>query len=1811
MLHLPQSPHVMNRTPGRLRWIGFLSLSFICLSSIAGGELRLTQDAEDSTQPCVAMGPDGSSHVAWIANTKLEYMRVDRAGKTLVPKQEIYAFVPASFPRIAVNASNHAYVVCQINSLIGIICVEMDDTGRKLYHKLLYINAPGMLDTQYSWPDIAIDPTTGLPVAMADYHFTIPAGPDQIVYVPYLGPVTIPGSPAYLVENMVALRLDSQALVKSRMNFFYQGSPSYIADLATMPAVAVDQSSRVHGVWNHRENGKYQIAYRHGDATNFWVISDSPVTATSRPAIAYDGRELHVAWANASGVRYAALNPSAPTLSNGTILLDIGDSPASSSLARVVGNPGIAADPVRTYLVWSDARTANRQIYLQTIVRSEAPQEAPLTASTGISSSPTIGLYGTNPPSIICQNNSYGNFELVMCTRAGLEVVGQIMDACHRKGLESVSVIIAGQQAITEVDGSFSFKDAPSGAAIVLTASKLGYQSLSRSLAASPGTTLINLGELPLEREQTNLAVAGRVLEALNRTPLPDVQISLDGNDEVTGTQGTFSFPQISACGPLRLTASRKGYASHTESLEAPAGLKLITLDDIILRPEGTNPVVTAVQAKYDGLFLSGASFLNEYTAVVDWGNGTPGSVEFYVNSALTQTLPADPKTKGVTATMDMGKGFGGSLAVGANKITVIAENGEGQRSKAFDQSVGVIPMPFFLTGQAGLLPFELIPGNSPAMAFEWQFPDQAVPATAFLKIPYLNHIGLELAGVIDFKYEILSGQWEFHAGGKYDSPKFRLGNWTGEFESVLRGEGRASQTTGISVDKVGLDLALNGEYPIIRIYVLDLIPGAEVVHLLDTLIVIGVDINSIQRLDVKGLMDFALKFTYDLRNHKYDDTVFSVEPGLKVIYAPNLVFGQLELYLSGQVALETQLQWPPLIKRFGGELVFGISTTILGKRTFEKKFYLFNGDWYHASARLKTLTGPFGPAPQTVLFAGETWYCVPIQTEPPGPIHRDYLKAGPEGLAEEALHEDQRQETGVSGPRARTLAAFQAVKGGVARARASKAEAVVHASSNLPGTEQAQMSLVTNVFPYAEPALAAHGQELMLVYVADTGSANAAQFTGIKWTHYDGAQWSQPAPVRADPRAAFAPRVAFDGQGDAIAVWEQVADAQFTNLDLTANASQLEITWSRWDRKSNAWTVPLGLTTNSYLDHTPLLCGPMANGDLLLVWTQNESNQFMGIGPAASPQNDQVLWSRWDPTKKTWAAPATLVDHLTYRFSQSLAGMSNRAVYAWTQAQHGDVTNAADQQVFFRSWTNGGWQSAKQLTSDTAGNRNVRAAVAASGEVYLVWQKGDDLVMNIDMRSTHALVRTNAQAASFADFALSGNSTGNLALLWEDMSEAGSDLFYSIYDPTAGSWSQDARLTQDSFLERSFAPIFDENNILNVAFNKVSLVFTNEAVLLEGGGALTLTNMPQLGQVDIALLARHLVKAVAIQSGDFTAQASSYLPGNIVALSTTVRNVGDLAITNVAVSFFDGDPSQNGLLITNVAIPGGLKGASLSTVLAEWVVPEPATSHVLYAVVIPDPALTDPDKSSHQQSIRVGGVDLAVTFLSKTFATNGSMRVMARVQNLGATQARNSLLALRRLDTPNTNLTTVSVPDLGPGQWVQVAVDLPAGTLPEGQSSYQLLADAGGVTGDVETRNNSTTFTLFLWVDSDADGMPDNWERAHGLDPDIAADALLDEDGDGMTNLAEYLAGTDPKDPHSYLKIRSIAAVANQGGFDGIQLTWGAMPNHLYTLQRSAEANRGFTNMAEHIWSTPPENAFWDSSATNTGSVFYRIKLE
>jgi hypothetical protein len=117
-----------------------------------------------------------------------------------------------------------------------------------------------------------------------------------------------------------------------------------------------------------------------------------------------------------------------------------------------------------------------------------------------------------------------------------------------------------------------------------------------------------------------------------------------------------------------------------------------------------------------------------------------------------------------------------------------------------------------------------------------------------------------------------------------------------------------------------------------------------------------------------------------------------------------------------------------------------------------------------------------------------------------------------------------------------------------------------------------------------------------------------------------------------------------------------------------------------------------------------------------------------------------------------------------------------------------------------------------------------------------------------------------------------------------------------------------------------------------------------------------------------------------------------------------------------------------------------------------------------------------------------------------------------------------------------------------------------------------------------VEVASQSTTFTVSLSLggtttDGDLDGLPASWEQANGLNDNDATGnngAAGDPDGDGVSNLNEWLVGMNPQlaDLSAFPKLQ-LGKIAG-----GYRVSFPTLPDRLYQLQVSgtlgAWANSG-----------------------------------
>ena len=132
------------------------------------------------------------------------------------------------------------------------------------------------------------------------------------------------------------------------------------------------------------------------------------------------------------------------------------------------------------------------------------------------------------------------------------------------------------------------------------------------------------------------------------------------------------------------------------------------------------------------------------------------------------------------------------------------------------------------------------------------------------------------------------------------------------------------------------------------------------------------------------------------------------------------------------------------------------------------------------------------------------------------------------------------------------------------------------------------------------------------------------------------------------------------------------------------------------------------------------------------------------------------------------------------------------------------------------------------------------------------------------------------------------------------------------------------------------------------------------------------------------------------------------------------------------------------------------------------------------------------------------------------------------------------------------------------------------------------------------------------VWVDKLALGesersafqvwMVDTWGLA--TDADYVAKASDDADGDGLSNVREYVAGTDPTDPSDRLVVTRI-----DKGDGTAEIEWSpsGKAGRTYTVETSPEIGEG------QSWSSAATGVSspWTDDDAGTEAKFYRVKVE
>lgn len=198
--------------------------------------------------------------------------------------------------------------------------------------------------------------------------------------------------------------------------------------------------------------------------------------------------------------------------------------------------------------------------------------------------------------------------------------------------------------------------------------------------------------------------------------------------------------------------------------------------------------------------------------------------------------------------------------------------------------------------------------------------------------------------------------------------------------------------------------------------------------------------------------------------------------------------------------------------------------------------------------------------------------------------------------------------------------------------------------------------------------------------------------------------------------------------------------------------------------------------------------------------------------------------------------------------------------------------------------------------------------------------------------------------------------------------------------------------------------------------------------------------------------------------------------------------------------------------------------------------------------------------------------------------------------------------VARRGLPGGTIDYSTLATTDREAGAYEPVDLSAFSGLLVQGSNLLAAEVHQSGPASADLVWDAELSYSLTTNPDDvDGDGLPRSWEDANGLDDDNATDAFLDADGDGRNNTAEFMAGTDPQDPSSFLRVTTVEH--SPGG--PATLHWDAVPGKTYRVTYSPDLLQWFGfGAAGDLTATGPELLFSDPSSPPPTVRWYRIEV-
>lgn len=578
------------------------------------------------------------------------------------------------------------------------------------------------------------------------------------------------------------------------------------------------------------------------------------------------------------------------------------------------------------------------------------------------------------------------------------------------------------------------------------------------------------------------------------------------------------------------------------------------------------------------------------------------------------------------------------------------------------------------------------------------------------------------------------------------------------------------------------------------------------------------------------------------------------------------------------------------------------------------------------------------------------------------------------------------------------------------------------------------------NVFGQSTPDLAAAGDDLLMVWAFDDPARTPTNRSEIVFSAYDSGSglWSAPGPVADDGTADFHPQVSTFPDGDSIVAFENVKEVLQEPEDpndpdqvlakLEEMKSKTDIAVSTYDTQTGQWAAQTMITDNAVLDRSPRLA-TAAGGKAMLTWVSNADNNAIG----STTEPNTLHYCTYDSID--WSAPQTIATNLPGIVKTAMAynGLDSILLFTVDMDDNGETAN--DRELYAVWTTEGSWGTVTRLTSDTVEDANPQVAYTYTGTPLITWYSGGNIEMTTNplLSDRTVVVAGDGESSGAADFRMSCGASGQISLVWQDTSQDRVDMWYATYDAVMQAWSMKQRLTSDGSMEYAMAADFTACGDMVVAYDKAQVIYESRTVYVNGQ-PVNVDNVPVADQVDLYCLWHITSGDLAVNAEDVDISPPNPVAGEIVTITAQVKNLGDVAATDIDVAFYDGAPGGAGELIGTATIAGPLVGGNEATASVQWEAPPSVLSHDLYVVVDPD-LMQDDYNRSNNTAILAGVMKPDAVVESILVQEAGpDLLITVRLANAGALAITEAQVTLRNNGLFGPGITNLTSSEIVPG---------------------------------------------------------------------------------------------------------------------------------------------------------------------------------